>query len=87
MEYKIWDKKSKINGVDASVILSNHKHFNNSDVVLFVENGTTQRIEDVNILKSVYKIDSNDIKEIAKKAYEIMQKNAIESQNESEEVI
>jgi len=78
MEYKIWDKKSKINGVDASVILSNHKHFNNSDVVLFVENGVVQRIEDANILKSVYKIDDADIKEIAKKAYEIMKKNESE---------
>jgi urease accessory protein UreE len=78
MEYKIWDKKSKINGVDASVILSNHKHFNNSDVVLFVENGVVQRIEDANILKSVYKIDSVDVKEVAKKAYEIMQKNESE---------
>lgn len=84
MEYKIWDKKSKINGVDASVILSNHKHFNNSDVVLFVENGVVQRIEDANILKSVYKLDDTDIKEIAKKSHEIMQKNA--SQNESEVV-
>jgi urease accessory protein UreE len=78
MEYKIWDKKSKINGVDASVILSNHKHFNNSDVVLFVENGVVKRIEDASILKDVYKIDDVDVKEIAKKAYEIMKKNESE---------
>jgi hypothetical protein len=45
---------------------------------LFVENGVVQRIEDANILKSVYKIDSVDVKEVAKKAYEIMQKNESE---------
>ena len=72
MEFKKWDKKSKINGVEASVILSNHKHLIDNDVVLFIENETVTRIEDVSILKDVYKIESNNILEIVQKAYEQM---------------
>jgi len=72
MEFKIWDKKSKINGVDASQVLNSNKHFINNTVVLFIENGTVVRIEDVEILKSVYKLTGSNTLQIAEEAHKKM---------------
>ena len=54
MQYKVWNKKESINGVSATEIT---KSFGSGTLLLFynVEN-VIERIEDVNILRSVYNL-------------------------------
>lgn len=59
MTYEIWDKKSKINGVDASHFL-NSKPFKNCthDIILiYGDNGKVSQVECKDILAKLYNID------------------------------
>lgn len=59
-EYKIWDRISPINGVQASHFL-NDPFFkqSQSDIILIINNGSVQNIERKDILASIYGIDEN----------------------------
>ncbi|MBO3444004.1 hypothetical protein [Clostridium sp. CCUG 7971] len=58
--YEIWNKSSKINGIDAQYYLKKHYEFTLDDVILFKNSqGIVERIESVLTLKNNYNIDSS----------------------------
>ncbi|MEY8152330.1 hypothetical protein AB8344_19710, partial [Clostridioides difficile] len=57
---KIWDKKEKINGVEAEEILKSNYDFQTSEVFLiFDDYERVTNIESVNTIKSIYKLDKS----------------------------
>lgn len=57
---KIWDKKEKINGVEAEEILKDNYDFQTSEVFLVLDDyGRVTNIESANTIKSIYKLDKN----------------------------
>jgi hypothetical protein len=57
---EIWDKESPINGVDAETYLKSNPYMRGVTVFFVKEDGRITRIEDVNILKSVYALEGDD---------------------------
>lgn len=57
---KIWDKKEKINGVEAEEILKGNYDFQTSEVFLILDDyNRVTNIESVNTIKSIYKLDKS----------------------------
>ena len=57
--YKIWNRKDKINGVDASHFLSQipFKNYNGDIILIYTEDGKVSNVECKDILANVYQID------------------------------
>lgn len=81
MKYKIWDKKSNINGQNASYFLK-EKMFNEGDVFLVLNDyDTVTQIQSVNIIRANYNMPKElTSQEVAQKYIEI-----IEEQNKQQE--
>ncbi len=66
MKYKVWDKKSDINGVSANNVLANIN--TKDDIVLFYENeNQILRVEEKQLLKSIYNIEDEEASIVAEK--------------------
>lgn len=59
MNYKLWDRKETINGVEASHFLnqSPFKNYSGDIILIFSENGNVSNVECKDILASVYNLD------------------------------
>ena len=59
MNYKLWDKKSSINGVEASYFLNKEPFKSNSgDIILiFNDSGKVSNVESKQVLAKIYEID------------------------------
>lgn len=83
---EIWDKVSSINGVEANNVLSRNKVWKNATLFLVKEGNRVERIEDVDIIKSVYSIEGTNEEvmaaflEILLKPIEEIPGNAVDSQ-------
>lgn len=60
MRYEIWNKKSKINGVNASHFLSQapFKNYNGDIILIYGDNNKVSNVECKDILASIYGIDA-----------------------------
>lgn len=64
--YEMWDKKSRINGVEAEEILNKSKFLKDGDVFLVFKNGVVINIESINIIKTLdFKYSNMTNEEIA----------------------
>lgn len=72
MIYKLWDKKTPINGVEASYFLNKEpfKNYNGDIILIFAENGNVSNVESKEVLATIYNIDVNLPLEEFMKAYE-----------------
>lgn len=94
MMYKIWNKKDKINGVDADRILASLGIKPDDEVFLILDNDSVHHIEISRIIKSVYGMDENlSVDEVAEEYIRIKENeklqneiNAKESEDLSERV-
>ncbi len=61
MTYKLWDKKTPINGVEASYFLNKQpfKNYNGDIILIYAENGSVSNVESKEVLAFVYNIDIN----------------------------
>ena len=61
MKYKIWNRKDKINGIDANHFLNKlpFKNCNHDIILIYAENGKVSQIECKDILAKHYNIDVN----------------------------
>lgn len=59
MTYKLWDKKTPINGVEASYFLNKQpfKNYNGDIILIYAENGSVSNVESKEVLSFVYNID------------------------------
>lgn len=73
MRYYIWDKKSELLGISASVMLDARPDFKYDDVLVICnEKATVIIIETKSYFKEAYLIDSNDPHEVARQVIEKM---------------
>ena len=77
MNFKIWDKKESINGVDAETILENRNDIRNEENVILIYNeGIVTNIELCSTLKSIYNFDSNlTVEEVANNYLKLLEEN------------
>ena len=61
MQYKLWDKKSNINGVAPSHFLNNQpfKNYTGDIILIYADNGKVSQVERKDILAKVYEINVN----------------------------
>ena len=61
MTYKLWDKKTPINGVEASYFLNKEpfKTYKGDIILIYAENGSVSNVESKEVLALVYNIDVN----------------------------
>jgi hypothetical protein len=57
---EIWDKQSSINGIAAETYLNSNPSMRDTTVLLVKQGGSVTRIEDINIIKSVYGLEGDD---------------------------
>ena len=59
MNYKLWDRKTPINGVEADYFLNKNpfKNYSGDIILIFSENGSVSNVECKDILASVYNLD------------------------------
>ena len=72
MTYKLWDKKTPINGVEANYFL-NKQSFKNYDgdiILIYAENGSVSNVESKEVLALVYNINVNLLLDEFMVAYE-----------------
>ena len=77
MNFKIWDKKESINGVDAETILENRNDIRNEENVILIYNeGIVTNIELCSVLKNIYNFDSNfTVEEVANNYLKLLEEN------------
>ena len=77
MNFKIWDKKEPINGVDAESILENRNDIRNEENVILIYNeGIVTNIELCSVLKNIYNFDSNfTVEEVANNYLKLLEEN------------
>lgn len=98
MKYKIWNKKDKINGVNAEYVLESHNIKDSDEIFLVIDNyGNVTEIQFVRIIKSNLKLDVSlsaeetaqayiDLKE-KKEEEEIKEQINLEEQNKKIEIL
>lgn len=61
MKYEIWDKKSKINGVEPAHFLNStpFKNCTHDIILIYADNGKVSHVECKEILANLYNIDIN----------------------------
>ena len=87
MEYKLWDRKSKINNINASHFLQD-KFWSqyNGDIILISENGKVLNMEKKTLLAEAYNIDINlDLDKFMKKYEDATKPVIIEEEEETED--
>ena len=83
MKYKIWDKKEKINNVDAEYVINSLNIRETDGVFLIIDHlNEVQAIEIDRIIKGVYNLDANLlIDEVAKEYIRIKEEEKIQAEN------
>lgn len=61
MQYKLWDKTSKINGVEPSHFLKQptFKNYTGDIILIYADNGKVSQVERKDVLAKIYGIDVN----------------------------
>jgi hypothetical protein len=61
MQYKLWNRKDKINGVEASHFLNQptFKNYTGDIILIYADNGRVTQIESKEVLAKVYGINVN----------------------------
>lgn len=87
MTYKIWNKKDKINGVDANRIIDNLGIKPDDEVFLILDNNDSVHfIEISRIIKSVYDLDENlSVDEVAEEYIRIRENEKLQNENNEKE--
>ena len=85
MTYKIWDKKEKINNVDAEYVIETLKISETDEVFLIVDSqDNIQAVEIDRIIKSVYNLDANlSVEEVAKEYIRIKEEERVQASRQS----
>ena len=83
MNYKIWNKKDKINNIDAEYFIKSLSIRDTDGVFLVLDSiGEVQAIEIDRIIKSVYKLDANlTCEEVAKEYIRIREEENQKAEN------
>ena len=82
MNYKIWNKKEKINNVDAEYVIESLKIRDTDEVFLILDNvDEVQAIEISRIIKGVYNLDANlTVDEVAKEYIRIKEEEKLQAE-------
>ena len=82
MNYKIWDKKEKINNVDAGYVIESLNIRDTDEVFLILDNvDEVQAIEISRIIKGVYNLDKNlSVDEVAKEYIRIKEEEKLQAE-------
>ena len=82
MKYKIWDKKEKINNVDAGYVIESLNIRDTDEVFLILDNvDEVQAIEISRIIKGVYNLDKNlSVDEVAKEYIRIKEEEKLQAE-------
>ena len=85
MTYKIWDKKEKINNVDAEYVIETLKISETDEVFLIVDSqDNIQAVEIDRIIKSVYNLDANlSVEEVAKEYIRIKEEEKLQASRQA----
>ena len=83
MNYKIWNKKEKINGASAEYIIESLNIRDTDEVFLVLDHlDEVQAIEIARIIKGVYNLDANlTVEEVAQEYIRIKEEEKIQAQN------
>ena len=81
MNFKIWNKKEKINNVDAEYVIESLKIRDTDEVFLVLDNvDEVQAIEISRIIKGVYNLDKNlSVEEVAKEYIRIKEEEKLQA--------
>ena len=84
MNYKIWNKKEKINNVDAEYIINSLSIRETDGVFLIIDHlEEVQAIEIDRIIKSVYNLDVNlSVEEVAKEYIRIKEEEKLQAEKD-----
>ena len=85
MNYKIWNKKEKINNVDAEYVIESLKIRDTDEVFLVLDNvDEVQAIEISRIIKGVYNLDKNlSVEEVAKEYIRIKEEEKLQASRQA----
>ena len=83
MNYRIWNKKDKINNVDAEYVINSLNIRETDNVFLIIDHlNEVQCIEIDRIIKGVYNLDANlSVEEVAEEYIRIKEEEKIQAQN------
>ena len=83
MNYKIWDKKEKINNVDAEYVIESLKIRDTDEVFLILDNvDEVQAIEIDRIIIGAYNLDANlTVDEVAKEYIRIKEEEKLQAES------
>ena len=82
-EIIIWDKKSKINGIDALDVINSMNIKDTDDVLLVFDGVRVTNIEFVSVLKSVYNLDvSLTAGQVAKEYIRVKEEERLQAKKE-----
>ena len=83
MNYKVWNKKDKINNVDAEYVINSLNIRETDGVFLIIDHlDEVQCIEIDRIIKGVYNLDANlSVEEVAEEYIRIKEEEKIQAQN------
>ena len=84
MNYKIWDRKEKINNVDAEYIINSLNIRETDEVFLVLDNvDEVQAIEIARIIKGVYNLDKNlSVEEVAQEYLRIKEEEKLQAEKD-----
>ena len=84
MEYKIWNKKDKINNVDAEYVINSLNIRETDGVFLIIDQlEEVQAIEIDRIIKGVYNLDVNlSVEEVAKEYIRIKEEEKLQAEKD-----
>ena len=84
MKYKIWNKKDKINNVDAEYVINSLNIRETDNVFLIIDQlEEVQAIEIDRIIKSVYNLDVNlSVEEVAKEYIRIKEEEKLQAEKD-----
>ena len=82
MNYKIWDKKEKINNVNAEYVIESLKIRDTDEVFLVLDSvDEVQAIEISRIIKGVYNLDKNlSVEDVAKEYIRIKEEEKLQAE-------
>ena len=84
MKYKIWNKKDKINNVDAEYVINSLNIRETDNVFLIIDQlEEVQAIEIDRIIKGVYNLDANlTVEEVAKEYIRIKEEEKLQAEKD-----
>lgn len=83
MEYKIWNKKENINGVDASIVLTRHNIKEEDEIFLILSGNRVVELQFKDVIKNTYNIVSDDVEEVAKEYIKIKEEEKFQAVKET----